>query len=134
MEILEDISREPRISEQKVVLVQEIIKSRGTGNWVNFSMAISSEIINALIKRVKIMPSNQYEEVLTSLNRSLNDREFFGNLKVMCQMCVTESLQDSEYFGMLVFRTTFCLCEKIQLLVMKETRDPSHSSTVATRG
>jgi hypothetical protein len=127
-EILKDICSESRIPNQKLLLAQEMLNSKGSENWVNFLIAISSEIIQILTERGKVMPSNQYEETLSALNSKLNNQDFFEDLKLKMMFCVRDTFQNSPYLGMLVFRISFCLCEKIQLLVMSEMRNPVHTS------
>lgn len=118
LETLEEIKTEDRIPAEKFKVVESVIDSQGKAPWADYSSYIGSLLCNNIAQKKKVMPSNQYEDVLVSLNKSLNSESVLKNLrekfKAMCG--------DSIYIDQLNFRICTRMCENLQLIVMQEMR------------
>ena len=128
MEILEGIKKEPCPQEDKLKILEEMLASHGSSNWVHFCQAISEPVLNALTERTKLLPSNQYEEFLTKLNQLFNNEIIMSDLKTKIEILLSDaSLTCSKFVGMILFRLCSKLGEVVQTFIVKEMSRKSNA-------
>ncbi|KAK3922095.1 putative DNA polymerase [Frankliniella fusca] len=128
-DIFQEILTEPNLAEEKREVVDNMIASEGSANFLWFCESISDLISTPILQRTKLLPSNQYEEVLSGVNHSLNNEETFEDLRCKACFLIPENYHSSKYLRNVLFRLCFRLCELVQIQVLEEMKESQDDLT-----
>lgn len=118
--ILNEVKLEPNSSDQKKEIIDQVIASVGSADWLMFVQLLAEPIAEALTERNKLLPSNQYEEFLINFNKFLNDKQSFVKLRSSFELLVGESHRSSGTVKIIFSRLCQRLPEEIQIFIMQE--------------
>ncbi|KAK3920015.1 putative methylthioribulose-1-phosphate dehydratase [Frankliniella fusca] len=119
--IVKEMTLESILAEEKKDLLTEILNCDVTSpSWVEFCKNISKPVLEAILKQTKLLPTNQYEEVLSSVNSFFCEMENMQQLQSTLSSCLPNQCKESKYLRNVIFRISFRLCEEIQILVLTE--------------
>lgn len=114
---------------EKRVFIEEILKSKEAENWNTFLSDISEPFLETLSKPTKIVPSNQYTDLLKHLNQTLNDRETYSKLVSFLESLSNSVSVPKHIPGMVLFRLCSKLVDKLAQFVFKEMMEKKPTLT-----
>ncbi|KAK3921441.1 50S ribosomal protein L7/L12 [Frankliniella fusca] len=109
--------------DEKKQFVSEVleISQCGVSEWNDFVSNILYPILQSVCKPTKMLPANQYEEQLISLNKLLNNEEVFSSF--LAQLMSLNATSSNQNLGkMILFRLLTKLVDETLHFVFSEMR------------
>ncbi|KAK3914506.1 ORF4 polyprotein [Frankliniella fusca] len=131
--IVREMSVELNVPEEKEGILKHVQSlEESNTELVEFGKEISKPILDGILKKSKLLPTNQYEEVLSSVNKYLCEERNMLQLQLSFSRCLPSLYRESKYLRNIVFRISFRLTEELELLVLREINSQYKSNAAVS--